>query len=409
MISLQASTAGNQPVIVQEPQVVPSVDVDPAELVPYKVHLRGLDNLSSSDVEVFSTEYFPQERYEKIEWIDDTSANLVYGDAATALQALTAFAAEGQEAFRDVPLHIYAAKPLAGRPEARLEVRLAVVGDKKQAGARERSRFYLMNPAYDPAERDRRSHDRRNRRYRDREDSRRGLEEVETFDADFYDDDEAARAARAAKLHKKEDSKSSDAAEDGIRRREPKELFPERTKGRGEGDRLRDRSASPLRDIDGDQNMGFAPPVARGRGRHNGIRSSSANRLQAASIRKSLQESRDKPRELFPGKASSGNRLSNDADARDSTADLFARTVGLEERISKADGPQSEGFAIKGAAIKTNGSGISIKGVASSPATGVKELFPRKFGSNSGKELFAEKLEGRGGRRRRAEDMFIDN
>jgi hypothetical protein len=45
--------------------------------------------------------------------------------------------------------------------------------------------------------------------------------------------------------------------------------------------------------------------------------------------------------------------------------------------------------------------GITIKGSA-----GVKELFPGKAG-NVGKELFSEKLEGRGGnRRRKAEDLF---
>lgn len=45
--------------------------------------------------------------------------------------------------------------------------------------------------------------------------------------------------------------------------------------------------------------------------------------------------------------------------------------------------------------------GIAIKGTG----TTVKELFPEKFG-NAGKELFAEKIEGRGRRRQKAEDSF---
>jgi hypothetical protein len=45
---------------------------------------------------------------------------------------------------------------------------------------------------------------------------------------------------------------------------------------------------------------------------------------------------------------------------------------------------------------------MSIKGKGGS----VRELFPSKYGNNAGKELFDETLEGRGGRRRRAEDMF---
>jgi hypothetical protein len=59
-------------------------------------------------------------------------------------------------------------------------------------------------------------------------------------------------------------------------------------------------------------------------------------------------------------------------------------------------------------AARTGGQGISIKGTGPT----VKELFPEKFrggsGSvgNSGKELFAEKLEGRGRRRQKAEDLF---
>jgi hypothetical protein len=56
-----------------------------------------------------------------------------------------------------------------------------------------------------------------------------------------------------------------------------------------------------------------------------------------------------------------------------------------------------QGMLIRGAA-----KGISIKGNAKA----VKELFPSKYNPNAGKELFSDKLEGRGGQRRRAEDMF---
>jgi hypothetical protein len=53
------------------------------------------------------------------------------------------------------------------------------------------------------------------------------------------------------------------------------------------------------------------------------------------------------------------------------------------------------------ASKRGNDQGIAIKGTGAT----VKELFPEKFG-NSGKELFAGKLEGRGRRRQKAEDMF---
>lgn len=56
------------------------------------------------------------------------------------------------------------------------------------------------------------------------------------------------------------------------------------------------------------------------------------------------------------------------------------------------------------AAKRGNDQGIAIKGTGPT----ARELFPEKFGNsgNSGKELFAEKLEGRSRRRQRAEDLF---
>ena len=50
------------------------------------------------------------------------------------------------------------------------------------------------------------------------------------------------------------------------------------------------------------------------------------------------------------------------------------------------------------------GIGIAIKGRA---AKSVKELFPGKFGENASKELFSDRLVGRGGPRRKAEDLFL--
>jgi hypothetical protein len=65
--------------------------------------------------------------------------------------------------------------------------------------------------------------------------------------------------------------------------------------------------------------------------------------------------------------------------------------------------PGSGGFSIRGMASKRGtDQGIAIKGTGPT----VRELFPEKFGSNAGKELFAEKLAGRGRTRQRAEDLF---
>jgi hypothetical protein len=80
-----------------------------------------------------------------------------------------------------------------------------------------------------------------------------------------------------------------------------------------------------------------------------------------------------------------------------------------EEDNGILPGPgEQAGINIRGAASKDQGisirgtaNGVSIKGTAS-----VEELFPSRYKSNAGKELFSDKLEGRGGRRRKAEDMF---
>jgi hypothetical protein len=61
----------------------------------------------------------------------------------------------------------------------------------------------------------------------------------------------------------------------------------------------------------------------------------------------------------------------------------------------------SSTFNIRGIAADVGAeSGIVIKGRGSA-----RELFPDLLG-NAGKELFADRLEGRGRRRQRAEDLF---
>jgi hypothetical protein len=321
------------------------------------------------------------------------------------------------------------AKSFPAHPESRLEIRLAVQGDRKLAGARDRSRFYLFNPEHDPAERKKREgYGRRGgRRYRDRDDDRpRARHNLEDFDATHYDDDEVARSIRASKSHSRTGSHSSVSSEDqrgvGVRRfgqSSAKELFPDRVTRRdlGKSGRLRDRSASPIDDRKGRLS------------RSDSASSNTANRLKAQMIKARLKESTSDAKELFPQKASIIHRRSDAFDAADATADLFANkmpvpfldgssdsptqkkadlmsritTPKLEDRITTG-GPTVQGFNMRGVAHPQPSTGFSIKGVAS--GFGGKELFPGRTGQNSGKELFSEKLEGRGGRRQRAEDMF---
>jgi hypothetical protein len=147
-------------------------------------------------------------------------------------------------------------------------------------------------------------------------------------------------------------------------------------------------------------------------------------------IKARLKETSMEPKELFPHKSTINHRRSDAFDATDAAADLFAdrmpvpfvdgssdvppRKRDLMSRITKPTsedhrflgGPSDQnGFNIRGHAGQQR-AGISIKGMALVSEPSVKELFPHKTGLNAGKELFSEKLEGRGGRRQRAEDLF---
>jgi hypothetical protein len=117
--------------------------------------------------------------------------------------------------------------------------------------------------------------------------------------------------------------------------------------------------------------------------------------------------------DLFPNKRGSfsNHRRSDavDASARNDKAEFFSSTPsprerGLAERITGRPNSASgtpDDIHIRGAA----NAGILIRGAATGQAN-VKELFPLKAGSNVGKELFGEKIKGRGGPRQKAEDMF---
>lgn len=422
--------------ITDSSPLAPALDLDATQHIPHKVHLRGLDSLTSSDLKSFASEYFNEE-LQQIEWIDDTSANLVYATPEVALRALRAFSAVdlGDCDLRQLPpLQLFPAKPYATNPETKLEVRLSVGSDRKRAGARDRSRFYLFNPEYDPSERKKRDfHSRRRRReYRDRDEGGYHRQHRDDFDASMYDDSDVARASRS---HGRQDSKSSVSSEDfngdiirqaRFPRGVGKELFPDRVNGTGRG-RLRDRSASPKRESDDDRFVG-KHPARRSRLRET-TQSSTANRLQAQTIKSRLIKMEPGPKELFPQKISISRYRSDPLEEADITADLFAKKMPvpfvdgsndispggrdltsrisrneLENRISTSDTGVRNGYNIRGVAKQATE--ISIKGIAATAKVSVKELFPNKLGLNSGKELFSEKLEGRGRTRRRAEDMF---
>ncbi|KAI0377403.1 hypothetical protein F5Y04DRAFT_264184, partial [Hypomontagnella monticulosa] len=407
------------------------IDDEDTILIPSKVHVRGLDTMNPEQVKTYVAEHFSEESMERIEWIDDSSANLLFGSDSIGTRALCSLAAEDIEDINQLPLlKLIPAKPFSGKPEAVLQIRLAVASDKKQAGAAQRSRFYLLNPEYDPEERRRRSEIRR---YRDRDGdsfNRRRAREArhreaeEQFDVSLYDDDETTLSNRASQPRpRRRRSYTPESSDEKWGRHSyrnenrGKELFPNRPSSRN--DSHRGRSASP-RDRDDDQAMEDVS---------NGV-SAARNRERARAIKSRISRS-NRSRELFPDKSATGSgRLGDDVEdtttllakgimlpLMDEKSDLpvkesrrledritAPRRDKLADRVSRVEDMDNPGFNIRGSATqKSANQGFAIKGNAGKTA---KELFPEKLGANSGKELFADRVEGRARHRQRAGDLF---
>jgi hypothetical protein len=400
------------------------------------------------------------DNFVRVEWVDDSSVNLIYDTQEAALAALHAFTSEQIDSF-NTPLAIERrAKDFATaeKPDEQihLRVRQAHTSDVKKRGARDASRFYLLNPHKDPRERkfkERRQRPRRasdedgdysRRRFDDREHKRRRQDDA--LDASMYDDDATAISA--------DDTDRGKRVRFGKRNEE--DLFAGRTDGR-----LRDRSASPARDGDGRYGFGsdpddssirrkirqrsLTPPRQRNTQPSNiHAINNSGKELFAKSARgtalapspaftKELFPDRaSPPKELFPNKKA-GHRRSK---AIDESPDRYdsSRPRSLADRISggasygrlrsdsstDVDELNIRGAApisvrgaapvsFKGAARKQDN--FNIRGAAQSPdedlmAPAVKELFPLRAGGNVGKELFAQKIKGRGGPRPAADSFF---
>ncbi len=426
-------------------------EADEHTLAVSKVHLRGLDTFKPDDIKAYVKQHFGAGDFSRIEWIDDTSANLVFASESTAAEALVALCAvEIADATQLQPLELLPAKPYSPKPDATIQLRFAVVADRKQVGAAARSRFYLLHPEYDPEERRRRGDFDRGR-YRDRDgdqhrrsggagrrrDDRRDEEPTDSFDVSLYDDDEATLARRAGpQAHRRSRSHSRSSGSDVdryARRNKDKELFPDRARRERNGQSsLRDRSASPPRtpdwDISADGPLDREGAASRNRDKARSIkdrlfRGNSAKELFPTKV--SAREGKAQMDQLDPAvkvtKQLSGMSVSYICDegsnhcARGSGGcQHWRQTLGagdssptklspasLTDQITR---PSDVGINIRGIANQRGANqGIAIKGAA----TSARELFPNKLdSSNAGKELFSNKLDGARRPRQRAEDLF---
>ncbi|KAL8929631.1 MAG: hypothetical protein Q9172_000427 [Xanthocarpia lactea] len=418
--------------------------------VTHKVHITGVDDLTTDDVKAFVDEHYSTEVPSRFEWVDDSSINVVYGTTAAALRALEIFTLPyaGQDAASIPNLQLRPAKGLSNRPESRLKVRIAVSTDVKRPRAHEASRFYMMNPELDPraARAPRRKHtdgdgDYQKRRYGDGEQRRRRLQDRENgFKASIYDDTGAVTSRdhtsrRSSVSMNSNNSLPVDDRINGRRRSRHGTSGDYYRPGKGSSQSsFRNRSASPGRHHDSHGTIldrgkrQRTPPPANRKKELFPVKSTPMASSKDLFPNKSIAATLKK--ELFPAKTGSSHHRRSDAfDAADETADLFATGMAISDRGGKAAAvdlsfgrlrnsdpvPQYEprdtvdehgGISIRGAS-KYQESGVSIRGAAGgSLGLGTKgELFPSKMG-NVGKELFAEKLHGRGLQRRKAEDMF---
>lgn len=376
-------------------------DRESATLAPNKVYIKGLETLTTDSVKTYVKDHYGP--VDRVEWIDDNSANLVFASDAVAQDALKAL---GDVEIADVTqlplLETVPAKAMASNPEVNLQIRFAVLSDRKAPGAAQRSRFYLLHPEFDPEERRRietrsryRDRPRAGRYGRDSRDQPERGRSVEDFDAGMYDDDDATLADRQTRSRQRRRRSSSRGSNSYTprpytQRNQEKELFPSRALGGGRGQR--DRSASPILDSDDHAEMDTETSRA----------GTASNREKASGIRGRLALD-NRTKELFPSKEPSAGKTHMDRLA-DGT-DEATRLMQINMSVGGDEQEQQDLLYIRGEADrKVSTTGFTIKGAASA---NVKELFPGRFGAgNSGKELFVDRIEGRGKRRQKAEDLF---
>ncbi|GAB7336255.1 hypothetical protein MBLNU13_g09014t1 [Cladosporium sp. NU13] len=302
----QAAEAAQQDAMNGIEQAPEEGEVEPNAIVPCKVHLRGLDDLTTQKIVQGVREVCDTELYQRLQWIDDTSANLIFDTEAAAADALAALSAEEESE----PLRLRAVKPLEALGGAQLQARMAVEADVKVAGAKDRSRFYLMNPQYDPDSRPRKRknlreqgprYKRTRRQSKDEIFHRRNSQQSTPFNVDFYDD-----APPAVEPAVRRPSVSSASSYDVRKKtRSGEDLFAGRDNGRLRRNDSRDRSASPDRDGDGRYGFSEEQPYRRT------ARQRSATPPRLRRNRENQDARLERSKELFPARDTTSTLKSN--------------------------------------------------------------------------------------------------
>ncbi|KPI36236.1 uncharacterized protein AB675_7253 [Cyphellophora attinorum] len=420
----------NAPVTESTTNVIPAIYTEDPMLEPQwdRVHIRGLDDMHTTEIEAFIHDNFPEAEV-RVQWIDDTSANIVFKSKELAREGLSKLTMNPItiDEIIALPLELRTAKALSTRPSSMLTVRIAQVGDRKKKNAREASRYYLMNPDQDPGERMRgefaNNRPRRRdigeyerRRFDDREHRRRRRGNDDTmndFAASMYDDapepnargrdlfaGRSRRRSASPGQRNSDEIELSDSEDDGRLKK---------SKGyRDRSDRLppytkRDPAPFP-RTNSGKELFGVSDRP------DGGLHSDRMDTAKPAESREANVQAAKRMRDHLMSAAQTspraGHRRSRAMDAKNAEdlSERFARKSSLSMDSTKS-GPvelfPSNGLSIKGSAGQGSG-GLSIKGRAE-----VKELFPDRYSANknAGVELFDQPIRERRVRRT-AGDLF---
>jgi hypothetical protein len=396
--------------------------------------------MHTNDILAFVDDNMPDSQAH-VQWIDDTSANVVFKTREQAREAILNFVLHPitSEQIAAAPFDLRTAKAVITRPSSMLTVRVAQAGDRKRKNAREASRYYLMHPDEDPTERMRKefANGRRRengeyqrRRFDDREHRRRRhmdeKDDMNDFAASMYDDapePEPERKGRGRELfgdrsrgrsaspgtRNSDELEISDSGEDGrlVRRRkgyrDRTERPPPYTKRdpapfprNNSGKELFGATDKPKGGLQSDA-MDISRPVSDNR---------EANAAAAKRMRDHLlSAAQTSPR--------AGHRRSRAMDAKNAEdlSERFARKSSLSIDSTKSNTNNGlelfpsntgagNGLSIKGSADQSRQGGLSIKGRAE-----VKELFPDRYKRNEGRELFDQPVREKRVRRT-AGDLF---
>jgi hypothetical protein len=428
--------------------IIPAIYTEDPALEPVweRVHIRGLDDFHTNDILAFVNDHDPEAEVH-VQWIDDTSANIVYPSKERAREGILHLISHPTESqsIQSAPFELRQAKVLASRPASMLMVRVAQVGDRKKKNARDASRYYLLHPEEDPTDRMRKEFanghgDYKRRRYDDREHRRRRFNdhsaESNDFSASMYDDAPATdpensrgrdlfsritrRRSASPGRRNGDEIEISDSDEDGRRKRhrngyrdrrerpppyarDDPAPFPKANAGK---ELFSSGSATREGGLHSDKiELRPSPNITSGPRSANPADSranaAAARRLKADLMNAAQTSPRSNHRRSHAMDAKNDEDLS-ERFARKSLSMDSTKSAGASRGIElfPGNGLDIRGSADQGLSIKGHG-GMSIKG----RALEVKELFPERYKKNEGKELFDEPVREKR-IRRRAGDLF---